>query len=393
MRKAYTILGKIRIGLLCITAAAFLFLQSGCDNETGWNSEKIQPPPAGSRLSIQVEAVTVYRGDVYAPIMATGTICPADESKISAKVLGRIENTAVEEGDKVKEDQILARLEVRDFELACNSAKAHRDMIRANMKEAEVNRTNLVREKERIRKLYERKVVSQQSYDEANTACEMADAKCDVLAAQLKAAQADLELSERRLEDSCIRAPFSGYIADKFANEGEVISPGAPIFLIQNIDRVEAEVKIPEVELTRIFIGSPVEVRIDALPGQLFGGSISIINASIDPVNRNFKIKIEIENTDHLLKPGMFARITIKTDTKKNVIIVPGKALVTDSAGNDAVFILEDGRAFLRRVITGSGGAGMVEIKEGLTEGQKVLVTGNYGLADGSEVEAKIVDY
>ncbi len=378
---------------VAIMAAAGLFaLSIGCDNDS-WNSEKIQPPPPGSRVRIQVEAVTVHRGDVYAPILATGTLCPFMESKISAKVSGRIERIFVDEGDKVEEGQVLAHLEQRDFELARKSALAQRDMIRATAKEAELNLKNMTREKERMESLYKSKVVSEKAYDDAATAFSMAQARSDGLEAQFKAAEADLELAERRLQDSRIRAPFPGFIAERFANEGEIVSTGTPFFLVMNIDTVKAEVRIPEIELTRVFLGIPVDVELDALPGRRFEGTVSAINPSIDPVNRNFTIKIDIPNKGQVIKSGMFARITVKTDISRNVPIVPEKALVTDSAGKDAVFVLEGATAILKPVTTGASGKGVVEIRQGIAEGEKVLVTGNYGLADRSEVEARVVGY
>ena len=367
-------------------------LSSGCDDDN-WRSEKIQPPEAGSRVRIQVEVVEVRHGDVYSPIRATGTVVADIEAKVSAKVSGRIEVVAVDEGDRMSEGGLIARLEQRDFELTYKSALAQRDMVKASAREATLNLTNVTREKLRIENLYQRKVVSQQSYDDAVTAYRMALARVDVLEAQSKAAIADLELARRRLEDSRVTAPFSGYVTEKYVNEGEFISPGMPIVTIMNIDQVKAEVKVPEMELTRVALGIPVDLEIDALEDHRFEGQISAINARVDPINRNFTVKIKIPNPKHLIKSGMFARITIKTDIIRDVPVVPERALVADAQGGNAVFMLENGKARCRSVIVGARGEGIVQIKEGLARGETILVSGNYGLTDGSEVDAREVRY
>jgi len=139
--------------------------------------------------------------------------------------------------------------------------------------------------------------------------------------------------------------------------------------------------------------GTPVDVKIDALPGKLFGGNVSRVNAMVDPISRNFKVEIDIPNSKHIVKPGMFARITVKTDVVKDTIIVPQKALVVDDAGNDAVFVLDDNEAVIKRVTVGVSNANMVEIRDGLKDGERVIVTGNYGLEEGTKVSPTVVTY
>jgi len=394
MSKSGTAAGKTPLRRYAVVGVLMVIfsLSSGCDDDN-WRSEKIQPPEAGSRVRIQVEVVKVRHGDVYSPIRATGTVVADIEARVSAKVSGRIEVVAVDEGDRLSEGGLIARLEQRDFELAYKSALAQRDMVKASAREATLNLTNVTREKLRIENLYQRKVVSQQSYDDAVTAYRMALARVDVLEAQSKAAIADLELAGRRLEDSRVTAPFSGYVTEKYVNEGEFISPGMPIVTIMNIDQVKAEVKVPEMELTRVALGIPVDMEIDALEDHRFEGKISAINARVDPINRNFTVKIKIPNPKHLIKSGMFARITIKTDIMRDVPVVPDRALVTDAQGGNAVFMLENGKARRKSVTVGARGEGIVQIKEGLARGETILVSGNYGLTDGSEVDAREVGY
>jgi len=385
--------GLIPFLVIFIIIAVF----SGCDDE-GWNSKKILPPQGTkARVKVQVNVVKVRRGDIYSPIMATGTILPQEESRVGAKISGRIEKIFVDDGDEFEKEDILVRLDQKDFLIVEKRVKAELAVVRASLREAELHLGNLSREKERLARLYERKVISQQKYDDINTSCRMAAARVDLTAARLLEADANLSMAKQQLRDSVIRAPFSGVVAKKFSNEAEIVSsvmPSRPILWLMKIDRVKVEVEIPDVKMMVVRKGTPVDVKIDALPGKLFEGNVSRVNAIVDPISRNFKVEIDIPNSEHMVKPGMFARITVKTDVVKGTIIVPQKALVVDDAGNDAVLVLNDNNeAVIKKVTVGVSNANMVEIRDGLKVGEKVIVTGNYGLEEGTGVSPTVVTY
>jgi len=269
---------------------------SGCDDED-WNSKKILPPPGTkARVKIQVNVVKVRRGGIYSPIMATGTILPQEESRVGAKISGRIEKIFVYEGDEFEKGDILVRLDQKDFLIVEKRAKAELAVAKASLREADLNLGNLSREKERLARLYERKVISQQKYDDINTSCRMAAARVDLTAARLLEAEANLSMAKQQLGDSVIRAPFSGIVVKKFSNEAEIVSsvmPSRPILWLMKIDRVKVEVEIPDVKMMVVKKGTPVDVKIDALPGKLFRGKVSRVNAMVDPISRNFKVEID----------------------------------------------------------------------------------------------------
>ncbi|MDD5476003.1 MAG: efflux RND transporter periplasmic adaptor subunit [Syntrophales bacterium] len=377
---------------VCLFILAASISLTGCGNDNG-TSGRIQPPPPGEQIRVRVDVVSVRTGDIFAPIRATGTVAPFRESRVGAKVSGRLLSMDIVEGDYVSEGQALVELENDEYRLARESAEAQLVLGRASMQEASLNLEYVTREKRRFESLYERQVISRQKYDEILTAHSMGIARVEALEAQVRAAEASLQLAERHLNDTVIRAPFSGYVANKLANQGEVVSAGTPLLRIIDISRVRTEVRIPESDLRRIALGIPVALDFDALPGRTFKGEISEINAAIDPVSRNFTVKIDIPNEENMVKAGMFARITIKTDTKTDVIVVPERALVTDGDGKPAVFVLEEERARFRRVVTGMQEGGFVTIEEGLDLDERVLISGNFGLADDTPVTARLVDY
>jgi membrane fusion protein (multidrug efflux system) len=152
-----------------------------------------------------------------------------------------------------------------------------------------------------------------------------------------------------------------------------------------NIDRVKTEIGLPEVHLARINIGNPVEVKIDTYPGITFTGKISTINPMVDSVSRAFKIKVEIPNKDHRLKPGMFARVKIYPEIHKDALIVPFKS-VMKREGNTVVFVVEGDRVRLRAVTAGINNEREIEVIDGLGEGEEVVIEGHYGMADKTKV-------
>ncbi|MBN2568880.1 MAG: efflux RND transporter periplasmic adaptor subunit [Deltaproteobacteria bacterium] len=344
-------------------------------------------------MKIQVSAVEVHRGSLYVPIVATGTILPQYESRVGSKIAGRIEKIKTHEGDYVRGGEEVARIDQSDIILGQQRAVAELEMSKASLNEAKLNLTNLKKEKNRLTSLYERKVISEQRYDDVITAYSMALAKVDLASAQMERAKADIALILQKLKDSVVSAPFAGMVVKKYVNEGEIVSPGTPLVWIMNTTRVKAEVEIPEIKLSQVRKGIMADVLLDAIPDYLFQGSVSRINARINPVTRNFSVEIDIPNGEHLIKPGMFARITIKTDVLEDIVLVPQKALVKDGERRDAVFILKGERIALRPVTTGASSADMIEIRKGIDTGEKVIITGNYGLEEDTEVTAKIVSY
>jgi len=369
-----------------------MILLIGCDNEN-WNTEKIQPPKEDYDVKIQVSVVEVHRGALSVPIVVTGNILPQYESRVGFKIGGRIEKINAHEGDYVRGGEEIARIEQSDIILSQQRAEAELEMSKAALSEARLNLANLKKDKNRLTSLYERKAIAEQRYDDVITSYSMALAKVDLASAQMERAKADIALISQKLKDSVLSAPFSGMVVKRYFNEGEIVSPGTPLVWIMNTTRVKAEVEIPEIKLSQVRRGIMADVLLDALPDYRFQGSISRINARINPVNRNFSVEIDIPNGEHLIKPGMFARITVKTDVLDDVVVVPQKALVKDGEGRDSVFILKGERIALRPVTTGAFSVDMVEIKKGVDAGEKVVITGNYGLEEDTEVTARIVSY
>ncbi len=372
--------------------AALTFL-AGCGGAES-QPKKIQPGDANRvQEAIQADVVEVRRGDVSRPLVVTGTVLPSLEANVGSKIAGRIEKIAVEEGGEVRQGDLLFRMERSDLLLAEKAARATLAMAEASLREASLAQEKTGRDRERYAALRERKVISQQQLDDSETAHALAASRLDLAKGRLAEAEAGLALSRQRLEDSVVFAPFSGVVVKKTVNEAEIVSPGVPVIALMAIDRVKAEVEIPETSLTAVKRGTPVRVLLDALPGETFRGAVSRLNARVSPLSRSFKAEIDIPNPARRIQPGMFARITVATDLIRNAIVIPQRAMVTDGRGNPAVFAVREERAVSLGIRTGLIGGGLVEVREGLSAGERVVVGGNYGMEENVQIRARIVPY
>ncbi|MBN1226660.1 MAG: efflux RND transporter periplasmic adaptor subunit [Deltaproteobacteria bacterium] len=360
----------------------------GCEGNN--SEEKIAPPDSTIIELPKVKVTMVKKGDISIPIETTGTIFPEYESKIGPKISGTIELVHVDEGDAVLKGQPLVQLDQKNLLIAVRQGRAAVRMAEAQLKEARVKVENLKKERERLSNLLKKNVISQQKYDDIDTAYSMAVTGMEVIRAQIARSKESLAMAEQQFSDTVINAPFSGLVVKRFINEGEFVStmPPSSLFLIMNIDRVKSEIDLPEVHIAGIEIGNPVNITVDAYPGTVFEGKVSTINPMVDPLSRTFTVKVQIPNKDHRLTPGMFARVKIYPAIHKGALLVPFKSVLKRD-GSSFVFIIDDGTARLREVKTGINNEREIEVIEGLEEGVEVIIEGHYGMPDNTKVSVE----
>jgi len=314
-------------------------------------------------------------GDISRTLTYTGSIEPRREVQIVPDVAGKIARIYVEEGQYVKEGQVLAELDTRAAKLQLEQAKAGLAVAKANFHDAERNWN-------RIQELYQKGTVSPQQYEKVKLAYEAARA-------QLQQAQAALHLAEYNLEVSVMKAPFSGFVTHKGKKEGDVINPmmggfgGAMgVVTLMDISEVKISLQVPEHEIVDIRKGQRAEVRVDAYPNRVFEGKVTLVNMAADPLSKTFMVQVTVPNPDFALRPGLFARVTIHSLVHRQALLVPSKAVLE----GDIVFVAQGDKAVERRVRTGIRQGDKVEILEGLQQGERVIVEGNYGLEDGAPI-------
>ncbi|MDJ0748819.1 MAG: efflux RND transporter periplasmic adaptor subunit [Woeseiaceae bacterium] len=351
-----------------ISSAALVcvLLLSACQQgaEDGGDSDDEQEEAA----PVPVETSKPVRGDVYAVYSGTAPIEAFAEADVIAKVDGEIREVLVEEGDDVKEGQVLARLDG--------------DRLRLELNESRARLRKMERDFGRNEELREKGLLSEGDFEK--------------LKYDLEALRASFNLANLELDYTQIRAPIDGVISERYIKRGNTISEGEPLFRVTSFDPLVAYLHVPEREYRQIAAGQPVGLDVDALDGPPIVASVTRVSPIVDPLTGTFKITIEIRDDERRIKPGMFARIGVVYDTRFDALQVPRSAIVED-LGETSVFVVEDGIAVRRVVETGFSNRGMVEISGGIDDGDDVITVGQVGLQPDSPVtvidaEASLAD-
>jgi membrane fusion protein (multidrug efflux system) len=325
---------------------------------TGEASIADLPEPEGL-TALPVEVVLPHNADIYDTYETTTTIGSDAEASVLARVPGEVVEILAEEGDRVEEGQVLARLDGERLRLKMLQAKASLDMTS--------------REYERFVSLRERGLVS---------ASALESLKFDV-----DALTASYELTRLNYNYTKVRAPISGLISSRDVKTGTHVEIGAPLFRIAETSKLVAYLHIPQVELARIETGDEAIVHVDAMPGHEFRATLARISPTVDTRNGTFRATVYIDNEEGLLAPGMFSRFSIACEKHAGALVVPSRAIVQED-NDHVVYVVTDGAASRRRVTVGIESDGMTEILTGLNASDRVVVTGQASLRDGSKVLA-----
>ncbi len=189
-----------------------------------------------------------------------------------------------------------------------------------------------------------------------------------------------------------VKSPIDGVLSMYFADLGEAVFPAQPmprepVAMVISMKNVKVIGYLGEKEITKVKKGQDVTVYVDSYPNKVFKGRVTDISPVADPLSRKFKVEARVPNRLYLLKPGTFARLDIIIKSYRDVLVVPKKAVLEKETEGEVVFTVEKGKAKMIRVLTGACDEQNIEIKEGLKEGQEVIIEGNYGLIEGTEVE------
>jgi len=188
-----------------------------------------------------------------------------------------------------------------------------------------------------------------------------------------------------KFSEAEIKSPIDGVITIYFIGMAESVSPMQPIASIATIDKLKVETYVSEEDISKVKKGQKADIFTDTYPDKIFTGVVKEISAALHPVVRKLKIEIELDNTEHLLKPGMYVKIELITNYYSNILTVPKTAVLNDNE----LFIIENGYAKKVNVVCGVSDDNNIEIKSGVKEGQQVIIEGNYGLSDNTPVIIK----
>ncbi|MFA5794450.1 MAG: efflux RND transporter periplasmic adaptor subunit [Candidatus Brocadiia bacterium] len=341
---------------------------------------------------IPVITQEIIRTDMVETASTFGSIKAINQVDVYTKVSGRVIELLVKNGETVREEDTLAILETSAIEAQMRQAVSAHESAQAQLKQLKISIANAEKELSRIQELHKEGAVSDSRRDQVETQYKTSLAQKEAIEAQIRQLDATLELANINYTEAHIGAPISGIISQRYIDLGDMVTPQRPVFTIIQTEKVKATAAIPENIIARVIVDkTPAIITVDAYPNKNFDGLVTYVSPAVDPRSRSLDIEIELDNKNVLLKAGMFCRIELMLEQKKNVIAVSKDMLVYNLAGNDiqdyALFVVQGNKAKKIVVKTGIYSKGLVEIKEGLMEGDKVITTVGSHLFDGCKIE------
>jgi HlyD family secretion protein len=339
--------------------------------------------PAGP---MTVEVATAKHGSVQQELVVVGNLIGETTVAVVPRTAGRLQEIYVRLGDRVNQGQRIAKIE--DFELQeqVKQQQAALEVSRATIRQREADLQLAQTNAERSRNLYARQLLPRQTLDDTEARYQAAVAQLDLARAQNTQSTARLDELKINLDNTNIVSPVNGFVARRAADPGAFVSQNAPVADVVDISRVRLVANIVEKDLKQVHVGDGTRVDVDAFPGEMFIGRIARIAPVLDPATRTAPIEIEIPNPGFRLKPGMYARVSVTSNERKDALVVPTNALV-DLGGRRGVFLAaQNSTVAFTPVTVGIEQSDHVEILQGLTEGDRVVTTGAAALRDGDRV-------
>jgi len=313
-----------------------------------------------------------------------GTVRARTSAVVSTRIPGSISVLRVREGDRVKKGQILAQLDAQENQATAAVATAGIDEARRGLDEAMSRKKLADTTFDRYQNLFKEQAVSRQEFDVRQTEKDMAAQGVARAESRLKQAQEGAKASTTMSDYTKIIAPISGIVASKQVDLGATVFPGQPIMTIEDDGSYQLELSLPENIATKVKPGSPLQVTLDAI-GSTFTAKIAEIVPTADPGSRTFIAKIVLNQKG--LKSGMFGRGSVTLGTSVNGITVPKKAVVDRGALTLVWTVDKDSVAHMRIVKTGRQTGERIEILSGLSDGDRVVVTGVEKVTEAAKVE------
>ena len=306
-----------------------------------------------------VETDTVISGEIARVITLPGTVEAIRTIGVNAQVAGAVLEVPVEEGDRVEEGDVVARLDDREIQAQLRASEASYEVADAAFQRAE--------------QLLERQVITQPEYEAARTAYE--------------AARAQVEQLRTRVGFAVVRSPIGGVVTAKSVQSGDVVGNQGRLVDVAEVDTMVVRVSVSELDIVDVQPGNTVQLRLDALPGEVLRASVRRVFPTADPTTRLVPVEVALEPADgRRARPGYLARVEFQLEPKEDALLIPAGAIVS-RGGGEAVYLVGDSSSVVLRSVTpGLTAAGRVEILDGLQVGDRVVTAGANLLRDGARI-------
>lgn len=289
----------------------------------------------------------------------TGSLAPFAEATVKAKVAGELVAVTVREGEAVKRQQVLARIDQTEVQARVAARRADLGAARAQLDWAAKNRASQ-------KALLEKGFIAPTAFDNVQS-------NYDVALARLRAAEAELVLAQKSLGDSVLLAPFAGIVSLRHAQAGERVALDGRVVTVVDLSRLQLEAAVPATEIGKLRVGQPVAFRVDGFGEQHFAGRIDRINPATVAGSRSIYVYAVIDNPQSVLRAGLFAQGAVSLERIEGALVVPASA-VREEIGRNIVYALVDGKVQRRAVKVGPADAiDRVQVLEGLAPGDRIV--------------------
>jgi multidrug efflux pump subunit AcrA (membrane-fusion protein) len=386
--------------------------------------EEVQKSQIKEEIIIPVRTALVEKGEVNSFLKVTGVVEANETVRVTSEIMGQAKEVKVKDGEEVNKGDILIALGDEQIKIQVAQAQATLDSIQASsdkiksgarpqeikqaesaLLQAKLNRDSVEENYLRMEKLFLEKAISQQQYKQAKNQYEIADvqyqsaqesyelviegaAKEDVksVEAQVRQTKAALDMAKYQLKNTQVTAPISGKVTSITVSSGEMVSPSIPLLSIIDVSRIFVKVGISEKDISKIKEGQTVDLKIDAFPEEKFQGEVVSKGVAVDQISKTLEVKIEILQPEVDIPVGVFARGDILVKTNQDALIIPSSALTRKKDGI-YVYVVEEGIARQKEVVLGIIQDERVEILDGLSGEEEIVVLGNQELEDGLKVD------
>ncbi|HJV51692.1 MAG TPA: efflux RND transporter periplasmic adaptor subunit [Noviherbaspirillum sp.] len=332
--------------------------------------------PAAAVLEFLPSDVTTAKShDLRQLLPLSGSLRAVNQASVKAKVAGEVREVLVREGEAVKAGQVLIKMDVSDYQARVDQARGALMAARGQLDIAAKTRDN-------NKALLGKGFISKNAFDNAESQYEIARAN-------VESARGALDVAQKALSDTVIRAPISGLVSSRSVQPGEKVSADNRLLDVVDLSRMELEAAVPAADIMNVAPGQEVQVRIEGMP-QPLTGTVARINPATQAGSRSIMVYVKIDNPQNVLRVGMFGEAQLTIAKKANVLSVPQTAIQND-AGNTYVYAIENGKLAQKPVALGARGddgeGAAVEVLNGLQEGAQIVKTNLGSLRTGATVK------
>ncbi|MBK9707887.1 MAG: efflux RND transporter periplasmic adaptor subunit [Acidobacteria bacterium] len=396
------------VGILVLGFAVGRFMAGKPDQSKAAEATAAATATATPEPLVEVTTVAAITRNLQRSVEVVGSLAADEEVVIASQAAGELAQLNVDFGSFITQGQTIAIIDQRDAKLKVEQAEAtlKQTMARLGIKKGEkfdplqaadvkVAKAALDWAKldlDRAAKLIENGDISRSVYDQAminhNSAQARYQAAADAINQQLALLdqqRASLALAKKAITDTVVRAPISGAVKEKFASKGTYLPVNGKIVTIVRINPLRLRADIPEYAAGSVRVGQTINLSVDSFPNRTFSGKVARIGPSLNEQTRALTVEAAVTNPGNILRPGMFAKSRLITAADAKAVMVPMKAVLT-VAGLNKLFVIENGKATERLVKLGDNDGDLVEIREGLKEGEMVASSNQDKLHSGTPV-------